>query len=286
VRISLGGREQGAGFYSPILLLTVAILTHAPRASTQALPNALADALRGTQTSAVVIDLQTGAVLASQGAERRGTPGSTLKPLLLEYALEHGIIRPEATVLCHRDLHIGARSLPCTHPASQDVFNAETALAESCNTYFAQLGRRFSGAALDQALTRSRLPHRSFADATADQRALAVLGLEGVAASPLELAQAYRQLAQSLPPDGPVARGLAGSVAYGMADPAAVAGITVLGKTGTASNPGEAWTHGWFAGILPGRLVVVVLVPRGDGGSAARLAHNFFVSLPRDQAKR
>jgi hypothetical protein len=119
-----------------------------------------------------------------------------------------------------------------------------------------------------------------------EQRQLAVLGLSGVAASPLGLARAYWQLIKQIPPDGPVARGLRGSVDYGMANPARVEGMVILGKTGTASDPGEAWTHGWFAGVLPGKLVVVVYVPHGDGGTAARLARQFFVALPDDGKTR
>ena len=46
--------------------------------SAHALPvkDALAQVLRGTQASAVVLDTQTGAVLASAGKPRRATPGS------------------------------------------------------------------------------------------------------------------------------------------------------------------------------------------------------------------
>ena len=88
---------------------------------------------------------------------------------------------------------------------------------------------------------------------------------------------------EQVQPDGVVARGLADSVSYGMADPAAVPGVMILGKTGTASDPGHAWTHGWFAGAIPGHMLIVVYVPNGDGGSAARLAQRFFrsISSPR-----
>jgi cell division protein FtsI/penicillin-binding protein 2 len=237
---------------------------------------ALSRALRGTQASAVVLDLQTGAVLASAGESRRRAPGSTIKPLLLEYALEHGIVRPEMEVYCRRNLHVGGRALPCTHPADLPVFTAESALAESCNTWFAEMGRRFSGPELEAALRETHLPHAPMDAASVERRQLAVLGLNAVTASPLELARAYRDLLGRMPPTGPVARGLKESVDYGMANPAAVTGVTILGKTGTASDPGEAWTHGWFAGAVPGRFVIVVYVPHGDGGTAARLAQQFF----------
>ena len=200
--------------------------------------NALALALRETQASAVVVDLQTGSLLTSAGVPRRGAPGSVIKPLLLEYALEHGIVRADMEVYCRRNLHVGARAVPCTHPADEPVFTAESALAESCNTWFAEMARRLSGAELEAALEGMGLQHAVMNAADVEQRQLAVLGLAGVSVSPLELARAYRAMLQRMPSDGPVARGLEGSVRYGMANPATVPGLTILGKTGTASEPG------------------------------------------------
>jgi cell division protein FtsI/penicillin-binding protein 2 len=240
---------------------------------------ALSQALRGTQTSAVVLDSRTGVLLASVGESRRGAPGSVIKPLLLAYALEHDIVRPEMEVYCRRNLHVGGRALPCTHPADLPVFTAESALAESCNTWFAEMARRFSGPELEAALRETRLPHAAMDAANVEQRQLAVLGLDGVTASPLELARAYRDLVERISPTATVARGLEDSVKYGMANPAAVAGVMILGKTGTASDSGQAWTHGWFAGAIPGRFVIVVYVPHGDGGTAARLAQRFFQTV-------
>lgn len=247
------------------------------RAATVA--DALSQAFRGTQASAVVVDVQTGALVASAGEARHGAPGSAVKPLLLDYALEHGIVRPEMEVYCRRNLHVGSRALPCTHPADLPVFTAESALAESCNTWFAEMARRFTGPELEAALRATRLPHAAMAAASVEQRQLAVLGLVGVSASPLELARAYRELLVRMSPAGPVARGLEDSVKFGMANSAAVAGATILGKTGTASDFGEAWTHGWFAGAIPGKFVIVVYVPHGDGADAGRLAQRFFQSV-------
>ena len=237
---------------------------------------ALAQALHGTRASAVVLDARTGALLTSAGTNPRDTPGSSLKPLLLEYALEHGIVHPDTEVYCNRSLHVGRHALPCTHPADHPVLNAESALAESCNTWFAAMAQRLTGPQLDAALERSHLQHAPMNDATVEQRQLAVLGLNGVTVTPLELAQAYREMLARTPPDGIVVRGLKESVDYGMANSADVPGVTIQGKTGTASGPGAAWTHGWFAGAIPGKLVLVIYVPHGDGGTSARLAQTFF----------
>ena len=236
----------------------------------------LASALAETHAAGVVVDLRSGAVLASFGEQQQGTPGSTLKPLLLDYALDHGVVNERTQVYCRRNLHIAGRALPCTHPAAQPVFDAESALAESCNTWFAAMAQRLSGPQLETALTEAHLRHAAMKDATVEQRQLAVLGVAGVTVTPLELARAYRNLLLRIVPDGVVARGLKASVDYGMANPARVEGMTILGKTGTASDLGEAWTHGWFVGALPGQVVVVIYVPHGDGGTAARLGQAFF----------
>lgn len=233
--------------------------------------------------SATVLDLRNGAVLASAGPAAGGAPGSTLKPLLLQYALDHGIVRPETEVYCRRNLHIAGRALPCTHPSDQPVFDAESALAESCNTWFADLARRFTGPQLEAALNATHLSHAHANQDGVETRQLTVLGLAGVTTTPLELARAYQDLLTRIPPDSTVARGLLGSVNIGMASPAAIKGARILGKTGTASEPGQAWTHGWFAGALEHRVVVVIYVPHGDGGTAARIAHTFFLSIA-DQA--
>ncbi len=264
-----------------VLLLSLSASSFASSPS-----DALLQALRGTQAAGVVLDLKTGAMTARVGSEVRSTPGSTIKPLLLEYALEHGIITSGAQVLCDRHLRIAGRTVDCTHPADRNVFNAESALAESCNRYFAELGRRFTGLQLEQALREARIEHHAVTNALAEDRELTTLGLENVTATSLELAQAYRELMLRLPAGGPVERGLKESIDYGMAHPAAVEGKTILGKTGTAKNPGETWTHGWFAGALPGRMVIVIFVPHGDGGTAASLARQFFLAMRDAEARR
>ncbi|QEE29941.1 hypothetical protein FTW19_19335 [Terriglobus albidus] len=260
---------------SAILLLLLSATVLQAETAQVALHNALAR----TQASAVVLDAVTGKILTREGIPRRGTPGSTMKPFVLDYALQHGLVQPQTQAYCRRDLHIGGRSVPCTHPADEPFFDAENALAESCNTWFAALAQRMPAGDVEQAVAATALPHENLRGANVDQRQLAVLGLWGSTASPLELARAYRSLFQRLPQGGVVERGLQASVERGMANPAATRGITILGKTGTARNPGESWTHGWFAGVVPGRWIVVIYIPKGDGGTAAKLAHQFFEEM-------
>ena len=250
---------------------------------------ALDHAMRGTDAVAVVLDSKTGRLIAEvrQNYSVKSTPGSVLKPLFLMQALQRGLVFPETTARCNRTLRIAGRNLECTHPQSEVVFDAEQALAYSCNSYFADLARRFTPEDALTAVKSLGLPESSIvrAPTNLEQMQLFVLGLEGISITPMQLAVAYRELANeltSLPPDSPmqaVARGLDDSVAYGMAHNAYVDGLPIAGKTGTASDPGRPWTHGWFAGFAPvrsPRVVVVVYLPRGNGADAARLAHNFF----------
>lgn len=280
------------------LLLFIATICEAQ--SSQPARQALHEALQQTAAVAVVLDVQTGHLLASaqpqEAAELRSAPGSVLKPFFLAEALQLQQIRPQSTVLCQRTLIIAGRNVACTHPQNEAAFDAEQALAYSCNRYFAELAERFSPEQTVGALRRYGLaeeprifpleaPAALQMPTTVEQRELFVLGLEGSSITPAQLAAAYRKLAlqlEGLPVSSPmntVSSGLADSVEYGMAHNAQVAGLSVAGKTGTASDPGQAWTHGWFAGYAPAKtpkVVVVIYLPRGNGTDAAHLAQRFF----------
>jgi penicillin-binding protein 2 len=125
----------------------------------------------------------------------------------------------------------------------------------------------------------------STAETTASRELLAI-GAAGIEITPLELAVAYTQIArwQSAPTAAQrvVLDGLEGATDYGLAKLAQTKLVKVAGKTGTASNPGNASTHGWFAGFAPAdkpQIVVVVYVEHGRGSlEAATIAHRIFES--------
>lgn len=256
-------------------------------AQVQGAQRALDRAVRGTPAVAVVLDARTGRAIAmvrlSDGV--RAAPGSVLKPLFLTQALRSLLIHPQETVMCRRRLHIAGRDLDCTHPQGENVFDAEQSLAYSCNSYFAEMAKRFTPEIAVSMLSdygaASSIARRP---AGVEQIQLFVLGLDGVSITPIQLAEAYRRLAEELadaPPDSPmqaVERGLEDSVAYGMAHNAYVDGLSIAGKTGTASNTEQAWTHGWFVGFAPAKLpkvIIVVYLPRGNGADAAHIAQSF-----------
>jgi stage II sporulation protein D len=251
---------------------------------------ALTSALRNTPAVGVVLDLKTGRRIAvvrpAEAESLRGTPGSILKPLFLAAALRRHQVQPQSTIFCRRDLHINAGdrdwNLACTHPQTDVAFDAQDALAYSCNRYFTDLADRLSpedaGAIMEHySLSQAKTPGNR------EEKELLVLGVAGIAVSPAQIAIAYRKLALELNDIrvDAVREGLYNSVRYGMAHNAFVPGMEIAGKTGTASDTMQGSSHGWFAGIGTfdhEQVVAVVYLPRGNGADAARLAQHFFLA--------
>jgi cell division protein FtsI/penicillin-binding protein 2 len=111
------------------------------------------------------------------------------------------------------------------------------------------------------------------------------LGLVGVRVSPMQMAVAYRKLAQQMNEQQKsavvVRDGMVQSVETGMAHGTHVEGTMLGGKTGTAQDSDGSsdryWSHGWFAGILfvgqeKAQQVIVIYLPHGNGNDAALLA--------------
>jgi cell division protein FtsI/penicillin-binding protein 2 len=210
---------------------------------------------------------------------------------------------PNRRVACDRKLKIAGRSLACTHPPAPP-FDAREALTWSCNSYFAQVARTLSPGELGRLLRptglldETRLAEKAQSpEATAEfhepinanAMQLALLGVEGIRVTPLELATAYRWLALQMAahPDsqaGSVVRaGIQDSASFGMARSASMSGVPVAGKTGTAEGTSSSQTHGWFAGFAPAgqpQVVVVVYLPAGRGSDAASVAAQLLSQSP------
>ena len=254
----------------------------------------------------VVLDAATGKLLASrrfdQAARTLAAPGSTLKPLVLYGLLAEGRWDPERRVACDRQLTVAGRRLGCTHPLAPP-FNAREALTWSCNTYFAEAARSLNPGELQRLLQPTGLLGETglgSGEATAEFREprspeeneLALLGVEGIRVTPLELAAAYRWLARQIASHpgtnaaSVVLGGLEDSTSYGMAGAAGLGGVPIAGKTGTAEGAVSSRTHGWFAGLAPAedpQVVVVVYLPAGRGADAARVAGELLARSPLEQ---
>jgi len=209
--------------------------------------------------------------------------------------LERHIIQADDRIACRRRLTIDGKRLDCSHPEGLPPFNAQEALAFSCNSYFVEAAARLHPGELERRLvdlgfTRpSRLvgeeaEGRVINAQTAAERQLLAIGASGIEVSPLELASAYVGLAQTAShPSNSTAVVLAGmreATASGLAQAAASRRITTAGKTGTASDAGQSRTHAWFAGFAPAEhpeIVVVVFVERGRGSvEASMIARRIF----------
>lgn len=258
-----------------------------------ALQEAVDLAMAGQSGTAVVLDVSSNRLLASYrlevAARRRAAPGSTVKPFTLQALLEWQIVQRDTRFVCPLELRLAGHRMDCSHPRLVEPLDAVSALAYSCNNYFAHHAPRLKAEEIDAALARAGLTSvsglvaneaagRTLPAATREQLSLKAIGAGYVQVTPLALLNAYRRLAaarregvrkESLET---VFAGLEASVAYGTAHAAQVDGLRVAGKTGTAAAAEGNWTHAWFAGYAPAdkpEIALVVFLERGTGGADA-----------------
>jgi cell division protein FtsI/penicillin-binding protein 2 len=254
----------------------------------------------------LVLDIDSGRILAAShladAARTLAAPGSTLKPLVLYSLVAANRWDPSRRIACSRNLRIAGRSLNCSHPPAGPM-DAREALTWSCNTYFAAVAEGLRLGELRSLLAPTGLLGQTGlvpAEATAvlrdpqtpDQNQLALLGVDGIRVTPLELASAYRWLALQIAahPGSPAAQvvkaGLEDSASFGMAGAASLGGVPIAGKSGTASPAAGTQTHGWFVGLAPSeapRVVIAVYLPAGHGADAASLAAALLADSPLRQ---
>lgn len=218
--------------------------------------------------AAFVLRVSDGAVLRCDNPftarNAAAAPGSAIKPWLLE------ALRPWQLHPCTVRFRLGGRNLDCLHPPLAAPLAAETALAVSCNQWFAASALAAGPRPVFRRLLQCGA---QAAEARSPQELqLQALGLELVSVTAESLARAYRLLA--LDPDPVLLSGLRRAVAEGTARAAAVEGLDVAGKTGTSRD------GAWFAGFAPASspaVVVVVFQPAARGPSgAAPIAADLF----------
>jgi len=260
----------------------------------------LARIMRGRSGTAIVVDVGSGHLLATYhpevAARRVARPGSAFKPFTLLALLQSGKLSPGESLACRRTLRVGKHDLCCSHPQTGPL-QAVSALAYSCNDFFATFGLRLSAAELQAAFENAGFasPSRFLPEEavgfihlarTDEERQLQAVGEGDMRITPLEMLAAYRGLAlrrtasNEKSADETVFAGLEQATTYGMARMAAIPEVKVAGKTGTPRSDQGSWTNGWFAGFAPAdkpEVVVVVFLERGTGPSdAAPLAGDIF----------
>ncbi len=248
---------------------------------------------------AVVIDAKSGAVLAlaSRGdgdPHAARVPGSTMKPFTIAAALDAGAITPETKVDCEGgEKAYGDKIL---HDASANgVLDVGGVLVVSSNVCAAKLAEPL-GDKLADSLRRYHFAAPAHIDTRSWQGAAISAG-EGIDVSALDLAAAYTVFASGgtyRGPDGTSERVMTEQTAHqvlamlervvtdadGTGHAAAIEGVRVAGKTGTAHSHGETY-YASFVGIVPAdapRFVVLVGVD-GTSKSGGQVAAPVFAKL-------
>jgi beta-lactamase regulating signal transducer with metallopeptidase domain len=236
---------------------------------------------------AIVLDARSGEVraLASRGradARAATTPGSTFKPFTVAAALDAGTAKPDTQVDCEQGVHhYGTHAL---HDASpHGLLDVGGVLATSSNVCTAKLAEPL-GDKLADALRRFHVASVAHIDTRTLDGALLADG-EAARVSALELAAGYTAFADAgtyhfagtheRVMTEPTAKAVLAMLervvtdADGTGHTAAIAGVRVAGKTGTAERAGGRY-YASFVGIVPAdapRWVVLIGVDGvKDGG--------------------
>jgi cell division protein FtsI/penicillin-binding protein 2/outer membrane protein assembly factor BamB len=259
--------------------------------------------------SLVAIDIDTGEIRAAASSPADGfnramsglyPPGSTFKIIVATALLESGLL-PDATVSCPRVVSIAGKEfgnaalLPTT-------MTFESAFARSCNTAFIQLAADLDPTALAETAQRfgfGTVLNIGIAAADASfqastdpvKNAASVIGQGDVLASPLNMASVAATAASGVfhPPkliagnetdaserlDPAVVANLQAMmravVVRGTGQAAAVEGVDVVGKTGTAEIATAEGTDSvaWFVGFADDLAFAVSVEGGASGGSTA-----------------
>lgn len=288
--------------------------------------------MRGRRGAIIVSNPTTGEVLAVWNPEaafgRVYPPGSTAKIVEGAVALQEGLISPSDRIFCRRLPELLGEAYRCSHPQAVEPFTLATALANSCNYFFAALSIRLTSTSLAhgyamfgfgspaEGLGIESSPGQVRIGDGAAAKARAALGEGTVLVTPAQLLLAYSAIATR----GAVfrlwntssgkknaqpllrrvklrsevfevlAEGLEECARSGTGQAAAVEGVRVAGKTGTATalnRPGV--THAWFVGYAPAgepEIALVVFLERGTGARdaaplAGKILQHYFTSKGR-----
>jgi penicillin-binding protein A len=250
--------------------------------------------------------------LFNRATQGQSPPGSTFKVVTAAAGLESGTITPETPIDAPGTLEVEGTPLENDFGQSFPGATLDTALTNSVNTWFGQLGQRLGNDTLFEYMERFGFNSTPAIDLPADEvsksgvfneegellgasdpvdLARVAIGQERLAVTPLQMAEVAAAIANKgkqmkpqiwsrvVDPDGRVTKRLQpsqysqpisaqtaeelttameGVVNEGTGTNAAISGISVAGKTGTAETPGNAACGGgeeenqaWFIGFAP-----------------------------------
>jgi penicillin-binding protein A len=249
--------------------------------------------------------------LFNRATQGRYPPGSTFKVVTAAAGLDSGAITPESPIDAPGSLEVEGQ--PLENDFGEDFFGAtlDTALTNSVNTWFGQLGQQLGEDTMFEYMDRFGFNTKPAIDLPADQLSTSgvfdeeelltrndpvdlarmAIGQERLLVTPLQMAEVAAAIANGgrqmkpqiwsrvVDPDGRVTKRLdpaeysqpiseetaaelntamQGVVTEGTGTNAAIPGVTVAGKTGTAETPfnescggGLDENQAWFIGFAP-----------------------------------
>ncbi|HET7590449.1 MAG TPA: penicillin-binding transpeptidase domain-containing protein [Solirubrobacterales bacterium] len=251
------------------------------------------------------------APLLNRATQGQYPPGSTFKVVTAAAGLESGTITPETTIDAPGSLEVEGTPLQNDFDQDWGSISLDTALTNSVNTWFGQLGQKVGQDALFEQMERFGFNATPAIDLPSEEvypsgifeaehllhkndpvdLARVAIGQERLLATPLQIAEVAAAIANKgklmkpqiwkrvIDPDGRVVKTLdpsvysepvsattaeelttamEGVVSAGTGTNAAISGVPVAGKTGTAETPGneacgggENENQAWFMGFAP-----------------------------------
>jgi peptidoglycan glycosyltransferase len=250
--------------------------------------------------------------LVDRATQGQYPPGSTFKVVTAAAGLDSGTITPETTIDAPGTLEVEGQPLQNDFNQSFGPISLDTALTNSVNTWFAQLGQQVGEETLFEYMDRFGFNSTPAIDLPSNQVyrsgifneekellgpedpidiSRVAIGQERLAVTPLQMAEVAAAVANGgklmkpqiwsrvVDPDGRVVKRLEpseyshpigaqtaaelstamqGVVSSGTGTNAAIPGVAVAGKTGTAETPynkscggGTEENQGWFIGFAP-----------------------------------